>query len=1079
MFNLSRLIPALVLLIGIVNLQAQDDRNNGDSVRVYELGNEAFILRFLQPDSSILLADEALLLAKELRDTQALVNLWRIKGVVYYGQSQMDEAYQNFEQSYALARQIRFREARILINLGNVFFQQQEYTKALEKFQRALTISESKDTIEWMDALNNIGSTYLNSGHFQLAIDHFQKCLVLQKSTGRQQAQLPTISNIGFAYRKLNAIDSSLYTFQEGVDLATHLENSDWVSHFYERIGKAYSGRGYHLQSIEALQKALSIRDTLGDPTKRAQTLHDLGAVHEFNKDHDLALEYYKRALVIRKETNDIRKQASSITSVGRVLFQKGIYAESQNYFRESIQLYRRSKVSKSIMHPLYNLGNLYEHTNQLDSAIYYLNAAYEIAFGVNNNVIEAQALTGLGKVHQKKGNISQAITFYKRAIREAKEENSRREELAASWLLYAALKVHNKPVEALRYLERHQALQDSLFNEENTKKIVQLEAEYTFEQEKKALAYQNELEKRKLDEKIQRQRMQQWILGLVLSLSLLGLFLFSRFQRFRKQALLKQERLINQVNLQKLKFEQQERVRLQEVDAFKSRFFANISHELRTPLTLILSPIHQLLKKRDWGQEVRIHLLLIQNNANSLLTRVNEILDLIKFDAQQMELQETPTTLYAYSKRLAANFESFAQQKNQVLTFDYQLDKELNILLDQAKFAHVFNNYLFNAIKYTPELGQINISFYEKKDVLQTLVLEVRDNGIGIREEDLPHIFERFYQADQNENKAGGSGIGLALSQEIAHAMQAKVSVRSKRGKGSFFYFEFPYKETMGVVPVLAEEKQLVSTKMVTLEGLLPSSPEEEDRLGILIVEDNKQLREYLQLLLSDAYQVYTAKNGLDALAKLPGLNCQLIISDVMMPMMDGFELLSKLKHSDQYCHLPVIMLTARSEMQDKLKALRIGVDDYLLKPFVEDELLLRISNLLENYQGRLIEKVTNDSVSTLMKTTVSKADLLWLEQLETVLKTEIGNASFTFDQIERKLYISRSQMQRRIKKITGLSPNQYYREIKLQVARRLLESGEVRTVNEVATAIGFETAKYFSKIFAKRFGKRPVEYF
>ncbi|MEM0993731.1 MAG: ATP-binding protein [Bacteroidota bacterium] len=314
-------------------------------------------------------------------------------------------------------------------------------------------------------------------------------------------------------------------------------------------------------------------------------------------------------------------------------------------------------------------------------------------------------------------------------------------------------------------------------------------------------------------------------MIGLLLLFSMAAFGIF-RFLQLKRQSALERERLTHQMDLQQLNFEQKERTRLEEMDAFQSRFFANISHELRTPLKLILNPIHRLLKSKNWNAKERMQLQLIEDNAHQLLTRVNEILDLTKFDAQQMVLHETPTTFYHFTKRLAANFENFAQQKAQQLVFDYQLKKDLTILLDQGKFTHVFNNYVANAIKYTPESGKVTIRCYEKKDAAPTLVLAVKDNGIGIRADDLPQLFERFYQADQAENKAGGSGIGLALSKEVAQAMQARVWAESKWGKGSTFFFEFSYQEVLGA---FASVVARVSTNRVAAlkPRLTPSTAE------------------------------------------------------------------------------------------------------------------------------------------------------------------------------------------------------------------------------------------------------------
>ena len=541
----------------------------------------------------------------------------------------------------------------------------------------------------------------------------------------------------------------------------------------------------------------------------------------------------------------------------------------------------------------------------------------------------------------------------------------------------------------------------------------------------------------------------------------------------------------------------------LRTLDEMKSQFFANISHELRTPLTLILSPAKSIIKRKKTDNRDFTSAQIIEQNANKLLKRINEILDLTKLEAHEMALKPETTPFYKFNKRLVATFESLAAQKNQKLTFKYQLDKDLNLMLDQDKYEHIFNNYLSNAIKFTPKSGIINIELSEQKlknanDTIENHIqLSINDNGIGIHPDDLSKVFNRFYQTKNNKNGTGGSGIGLALSKEIALLMKGKAYVKSTVGKGSTFYFEMPYVEAVGSGQLEVSEP----LAKPNFENLLDLEPSKE-KPTILLVEDNPQLRNYIQLILQEKYNIITAENGQVALERLRFAsyelrvdnqhkqetgnsqqrtrNPQLIISDIMMPIMNGFELLEQLKSSDAFRHIPVVMLTARSNIKDKLHALRIGVDDYILKPFQEEELLARIDNLIVNAKNRVITEISTPSTIKEGKSTstITEADHKWLEHIEKRLKEEISNSKFNVETLSEELSISRSKLQRRIKKITGLTPVQYFRDIKLQAARELLENQQVQTINEVAYAVGFDTPAYFTKVFTKHFGKKPIEY-
>lgn len=1033
-----------------------------DSLQITQSINQAFDLYLSHPDSALQLAKKGLQVAETVKDTQGLVNLWRIKGLVHYAQHNMELALLNFENSFAFANQINYRKSRLLINLGNTYYQQQSYETAAEKYEQAIEFNTKGDTLLSIDALNNLGSVCISTGKFEKAIDYYQKSLTLQKAIDK--LQLPTFINMAQTYSRMNQLNKSIKTYETAKDLAAARTDTTLLVIIYRRMGNVYKKQGAYFQSIQIFQEALALQKLTHNQRGVANTLHGMGIVFYEQKNHETSLAYLKQALEIGKAEKDYRRQGGVLDFIGRNYQEQLKYEQALTAFQSAKQIYKEHGFEKNLMYPFFSIGDTYERLNQLDSAVFYLNQADELAQNYNQNNLKAAIQTSLGKVAQKKGDISVALQYFKQAINAAKLEGLLKEEADAAMLLADLLKKQNKQKEALFYLERYLTLKDTLFNEESTQKLAQLEAKNQFEQEKQDLIYQNEVEKQKLDNEIQRQRIWQLVLGAALILSLLLWLFYSRYQRLNAQ-----------INAQRLLNEQKERERLVEMDTFKNRFFTNIAHELRTPLTLILGPVQRLLKKSATIGEKQPMLELIQDNAQNLLVRVNEILDLSKIETKEIQLKETPTLLYDFSKKLLTNFDEFATQKAQILTFDYQLATKLTLLLDQGKFTHVFNNYLSNALKFTPEGGQVKVVFRQDNRPEEKItnnpffIFEVKDTGPGIPKKDIPHIFERFYQVEDEDDGYIGTGIGLALTKEMTKLMQGKVGVKSERGQGSTFYCTLPLKVVNPIEQIEVKDKN--KTNPIVSEPPL-RTPERANK--ILVVEDNPQLNDYLSLILSECFEVITAKNGQMALEQLAISSCDLILSDIMMPIMNGFELLARLKSSDQFCHIPIIMLTAKGEAQDKLTALRIGVDDYLTKPFIEEELILRIQNLLTNQRNRQLGTIIEEAPNTLSES-ITNSDLKWLKQVEIILKQEMSNGQFTFDHLANQLFISRSQLQRRIKKITGLTPNKYFREIRLQTARVLLESGNVRTISEVAHAVGFDTPKYFVKIFQERYGKHP----
>ena len=574
-------------------------------------------------------------------------------------------------------------------------------------------------------------------------------------------------------------------------------------------------------------------------------------------------------------------------------------------------------------------------------------------------------------------------------------------------------------------------------------------------------------------------------------------------FLKWRTNRLIQQRNLLEKQVEERTKTISKQAEELRQLDKVKSRFFANVSHELRTPLTLMLAPISSLLKGKEDKNRQQQLLKLAQNNGRHLLKLINEILDLTKLESGKLELKETGVLLHPFLTRLVSSFESYAQQKKIDFRFYFKFDKELYVFLDMDKFEIIVNNLLSNAFKFTPPEGKIEVHVSEDSNIQIT----IKDSGQGIHSNDLPYIFDRFYQSKQPDAPTqGGTGIGLALCREYVSLFNGKIWAQSELGNGSSFFVEIPKRLSVVNYPVSIEnheiesnfEAQSINNDFQVIEKNTQNNTPElatdtQEDTTILIVEDNQNLRKYLTSILEKKYLIQTAENGKEALQILneyaeihhsPFITHHLIISDVMMPIMDGFTFLNHVKSNEKLRHIPMIMLTARAEKEDKLRALRIGVDDYILKPFEEDELLVRIENLLKNSEERrqFFETEMKENQfgkeSINIATTISQEDQLWLEKLEQTVKKQIGNFDFTTEGLAFDMAISRRQLNRRIKKLTGLSTGEYVREVRLQEARRLLENRKYSTVKSVAYSVGLKSLDYFSKQFKERFGVNPSKY-
>jgi len=522
----------------------------------------------------------------------------------------------------------------------------------------------------------------------------------------------------------------------------------------------------------------------------------------------------------------------------------------------------------------------------------------------------------------------------------------------------------------------------------------------------------------------------------------------------------------------------------LRKMDELKSRFFANVSHELRTPLTLILSPLQVMIKRQRLQREDEEYIKMAHKNGQRLLKLVNELLDLSKLEAGKMMVKYTNIKLHPFISRIVASFESYAKEADINLVFSYQLEKDLGVKIDMQKTEIILINLLSNALKFTEAGGSIEVNVFSfaspeaqnPKPGTRNLLLSVSDSGRGIHPKDLSQIFDRFYQSEQTEVAEGGTGIGLALSYEFAKVMDGELSVESEWGKGSIFSLSLPFEEVTEVI-------ELVKVENIdsAISPLLPSSlTNENDRKTLLLVEDNPDLRRFIKSLLDPTYHVITAQHGKEALELLPKIeNCDLIISDIMMPVMDGYQILQMVKSNVAYNKIPMIMLTARAALDDKLRALRIGVDDYMLKPFDEDELLARVSNLIKNREARKEEAKHAIEINGITAAVPSELETTnWLVQVEKTVTEKLNLHEFNIETLAYDMSMSRQNLNAKIKKMTGLTASQYLQEARLIEARKILETRSVNSVKAAVLEVGIKDVKYFSKKIKERFGKSPSAY-
>lgn len=528
-----------------------------------------------------------------------------------------------------------------------------------------------------------------------------------------------------------------------------------------------------------------------------------------------------------------------------------------------------------------------------------------------------------------------------------------------------------------------------------------------------------------------------------------------------------------------------QQSKQLKELDRLKSRFFANISHEFRAPLTLMLTPLQQMYEQAE-EPSLRNQYSMMIRNGRSLLNLINQLLELSKHEAGKLKLNKTKTDITALVKYTASSYSSLAESKN--INFTCQTpDKQILANIDPKQIKIITDNLLSNAFKFTPDHGKVQISLVEgqNKEGEETFNIMVEDTGIGIPEDKVIRIFERFYQINSSISRDyEGTGIGLALVKELLHLHEGTIRVESREGKGSKFSIQVP----VGNIPLPGQEYEgkLHSFQIENEVPPLPIPPDEEKEEEyelkdknlpeILLVEDNYDLRKYLKTTLMNEYKVIEAENGNKGLSLAKIHIPDLIISDLMMPGISGLEVCKKIKEDELTSHIPVIMLTAKADMDAKIAGLSVGVDDYITKPFEINELAVRVNNLLVN-RKKVQEKYANYMFSDHLSSAKNSVDELFLQKLHSALEGRYKNPHLQVEDLTKDLAMSRSQLYRKLRSLTGDSPNAYIRKFRLHKAARLLKE-RYGSVAMVSDATGFNNDSYFSKCFQKEFGHLPSEH-
>lgn len=621
---------------------------------------------------------------------------------------------------------------------------------------------------------------------------------------------------------------------------------------------------------------------------------------------------------------------------------------------------------------------------------------------------------------------------------------------------------------------KKENTLESTLIDSTNVK-ILQQQARKVIEQQKEIDSRQLKINQQILISKNQTNIILAISITLAIALILSSVFyyLFKENKKISRKLMAQKDEISSQKNkLEKLV------TQLKEATDAKFNFFTNISHELRTPLTLIIGPLEDTLVSSRLHFTLKNNLELVQRNAFRLLKLINQLMDFRKIEEGKMEINASTQVLGDFVFEISNEFKDLARKKHISLNMN---DKTagLNIDFDQSMIDKVLFNLLSNAFKFTEENGTINITIDQDKEQ-ENAIIEIEDNGIGMSTEDVEHAFDVFYQGHSSTFK--GTGLGLALSKELIKAHNGNIIINSKKGSGTCFTITLPFKQNKGLRAIKNnDDKNLKETHIYTTD-VLPHNYEKvttktsENLTSILIIEDNDDLNSFLSNRLEGSYEVLTAKDGNEGMNKAFDVVPDLIISDIIMPGMSGLKLAEILKNDLRTSHIPIILLTAKTSIEDQIEGMKSFADLFISKPFNLKYLEESIVSLLRN-RAVLREHFISELPSESRSNSSNKLDRKFISEFTSLIESNLANEDLSVDDIYKGLGISKIQLYRKTKALLGFSVNDYILSVRLQKAKYLLMNEDL-TISEVAYKVGFSSQAYFSTVFKSKFSVTPSEF-
>ncbi|MAM30135.1 MAG: hypothetical protein CMC13_14030 [Flavobacteriaceae bacterium] len=903
------------------------------------------------------------------------------------------------------------------------------------------------------DANYLLGACFKRIQENDSAINYFKKALALSNSLDYDIGKGRAYNNLGRTYYLLGKMDSAIYASKKAI---TSIKQDGSVAQMiiadsHTALATAYSRKNdmnnaiTHLLKVDSIHQHSPLR-----PDVIAAAYQNLGNIYlELQEYPSAILQFQKANVQFEKLPEGASQFYKNTTNVylGNAYLQTEKLNEADSLLTSSYTYFKKTEDQRLVAEIANYLGQLALKNNNATKAETYFVESFTVHKNNDRPFEAAQGALEIAKLEIFKNQPEKALFYIEQGnLLNATADNSKlRQEILFYKAQAYSLKGNYK--EAYKYANQSKKLQDSLQKVQSADKIKEIEAIYETEskdREIELLTSQNELAEQ------QKANQRTLLLSGLGVTTLAGLFFFFQYRNRQKT-----------------------NKKLQELDSAKSTFFANISHEFRTPLSLIKGPLEDQLDATSLNGNQRKNLLIAQRNTERLEGLVEQLLALSKLESGAMKLQVQPTNMKAFLTAQTESFQYIATGKNNTYAIDSS-GTDAMYWIDQDILEKVLMNLLGNAFKYSPEGASISI----KSEIDDgRFRCTVRNTGISLSAKEQKEIFTRFYQTQTNNP---GSGIGLALTKELVHLHKGTITVTSSEENGVSFEIVIPVSQDDYTSAEKLSE-QLYSTidsfnPDETLTLLEKEVTPPEDAPLLLLIDDSEEIRDYITSIFENTHTILSATNGKEGFEAAKERIPDVIISDVMMPVADGFELTKNCKEDTLTSHIPILLLTAKNAMTAQLEGLEIGADAYLTKPFSSKLLKARVKNLIEN-RRKLQQRFAQDVILTPKEIAITSADELFLERLQKVLDEHLTNSEFSATTFCEEMGVSRMQLHRKLKALTGYSTTEFIRSQRLKLSKQLIEKDKI-SISEVGYTVGFNDPSYFSKCFKQEFGHSPTDF-